>query len=115
MVIPLYSGISPVGRASFYPCKIEYAQLNDNFNKYKTSTKDVAAIVTNERRNNWTKKPIHSNFWYNLPVRSINGFVTPVGNNISLLHWYQHFTNIIVEDSSKMFIIENIEMLFLSC
>ena len=111
MVIPLYGGISPIGRASFYPSKIKYAQLNDNFNKFKTSTKDVAAIVTNERRNNWTKKPIHSNFWYNLPVRSINGFVTPVGNDISLLHWYQHFTNIIVEDSSKMFVIENLETL----
>ena len=111
MAIPLYNGISPVGRTSFYPSKIKYAKLGENFNKFHTNPEDVASIIINEKRNNWTKKPIHSNFWYSFPVRSINGFVTPNNNNISLLHWYQHFTNIIAQDSTKKFIIEDLEML----
>jgi len=111
MVIPLYNGISPIGRASFYPSKIQSAKLGENFNNFHTNQEDVAAIVINERRNNWTKKPINSNFWYSFPVRSINGFVTPIMKNISSLHWYQHFTNIIKEDSSKNFIIEDLETL----
>jgi len=113
MVIPLYNGISPVGRASFYPSKIQYAKLGENFDNFHANPEDVAAIVINEKRNNWTKRPIHSNFWYSFPVRSINAYISPLGNNISLLHWYQHFTNIIAEDASKEFIIDNLKTLSL--
>ena len=111
ITIPLYNGCSPIGNSSFYPNKIKYAKLSGNLNNIATNRDDVAAIVIDEKRNNWTKKPIHSNFWYSFPVRSINGFVTPNSSNISLLHWYQHFTNIIKEDSSKKFIIEDLTTL----
>jgi hypothetical protein len=108
LVIPVYNGMSPIGRSSFFPSNIALAKLGNNYNELNVNKTDVGAILVDKRRNYWTKKPIHSNFWYSFPIRSINGFVTPVSNNISLLHWYQHFTNIVTEDSSKDFLIKDI-------
>lgn len=93
-VVPFYSTLSPYGINSIFPSPIDYKNQNlENRFNFEIDHGDVGALAIEYKNENYTKKPLPSNFWYFTKARSINGFYTPVDKNYLYLYYYQYFSN----------------------